>query len=429
MARKKLLARAAAADSGPGVGTPGVLAERRASERASIAERLSHTHRHLHTPMSADYWCSTQRLQWKYTRELLAAVRKQTAAVELRMAERGEISRAAVPYDTPTRIFLHLLVLKLGQRLGVRQVAVATANVYCTRFHTLTLIKETNPYLLVATCVYLACKIEECSQHIRTVVSEARGLWPDCIPNDATKVAEFEFYLIQELDGYLVLHHPYRLLVQMHRVLGTAKLRVDSGAGVASASATASASGAAEAAAAAAAAAVAATPASEPGIELLANSLQTCWSIINDLYITDLHLLYPPHIVAAAAVFMTTAFCGGGAGTSEDAVGSSGESAVDENGTNGPFPAFADLEDMLQFIALPVLVLETLVPKTTLPTTPTAALQADLRMDRLAKWMGATNINLAEVVDAVQELLALYASWERYDEGAVKRTLAAMLHD
>jgi hypothetical protein len=39
-------------------------------------------------------------------------------------------------------------------------------------------VRQTNPYLVLTTAFYLACKTEECPQHIRFVVGEARGLWP-----------------------------------------------------------------------------------------------------------------------------------------------------------------------------------------------------------------------------------------------------------
>ena len=70
-----------------------------------------------------------------------------------------------------------------------RQQAIATACVYVSRFYSksrllnvwrLTLraaIRETNPYLVVATCLYIACKMEECPSHIRTVVNEAKNEW------------------------------------------------------------------------------------------------------------------------------------------------------------------------------------------------------------------------------------------------------------
>lgn len=34
-------------------------------------------------------------------------------------------------------------------------------------------------------------------------------------PSDITKVAEMEFYLLEELDFHLIIYHPYRSLVQL----------------------------------------------------------------------------------------------------------------------------------------------------------------------------------------------------------------------
>lgn len=69
-------------------------------------------------------------------------------------------------------------LIKLGKRMNTRQQALATAQVYVKRFFTKVSIRRTNPYLLLTTAFYLACKTEECPQHIKYVVSEARGLWP-----------------------------------------------------------------------------------------------------------------------------------------------------------------------------------------------------------------------------------------------------------
>lgn len=62
--------------------------------------------------------------------------------------------------------------------MSVRQQALATAQVYIRRFYSKVAIRRTNPYLVLVTALYLACKMEECPQHIRVVVSEARQLWP-----------------------------------------------------------------------------------------------------------------------------------------------------------------------------------------------------------------------------------------------------------
>ena len=70
---------------------------------------------------------------------------------------------------------------KLGKRMNTRQQALATAQVYVRRFYTKVEVRHTNPYLVLATALYLACKMEECPQHIRAVTSEARAIWPGLI--------------------------------------------------------------------------------------------------------------------------------------------------------------------------------------------------------------------------------------------------------
>jgi cyclin C len=67
---------------------------------------------------------------------------------------------------------------KLAKRMSVRQQALATAQVYMRRFYIKREIRGTNPYLVLSTAFYLACKMEECPQHIRIVVGEARQFWP-----------------------------------------------------------------------------------------------------------------------------------------------------------------------------------------------------------------------------------------------------------
>lgn len=70
---------------------------------------------------------------------------------------------------------------KLGKKTSTRQQALASAQIYIKRFYTKNEIRHTNPYLVISTAFYLACKMEECPQHIRLVVGEARGLWPGMV--------------------------------------------------------------------------------------------------------------------------------------------------------------------------------------------------------------------------------------------------------
>ena len=192
--------------------------------------------------MSADFWSSSQRNRWQLTRHSLLESRRKLLLLEKKMIQNGFIKDYPnVEYDANTRIYLHncmsylyylwnelitnvvtnyiKVLIKLGRRLNVRQIALATAEIYMSRFLIKVLLKEINVYLLVTTCLYAACKIEECPQHIRLITSEARNLWPEYIPQDVTKLAEFEFYLIEEMDLFLILHHPYRSLLQIRDYL------------------------------------------------------------------------------------------------------------------------------------------------------------------------------------------------------------------
>lgn len=54
---------------------------------------------------------------------------------------------------------------------------MATAQVYVKRFYTKVEIRRTNPFLVITTALYLACKMEETPQHIRLINQEARSLW------------------------------------------------------------------------------------------------------------------------------------------------------------------------------------------------------------------------------------------------------------
>lgn len=139
--------------------------------------------------------------------------------------------------------------------MQARQQALATAQVYLKRFYIKVEIRRTNPYLVMATALYLACKTEECPQHIRQVVQEAKVLWPDTHCLEIARLGECEFFMISELSSQLIVHAPYRTLQTLQAELG-----------------------------------------------LTPDELTQAWSIVNDHYMTDLPLLYPPHVIAVTAI-------------------------------------------------------------------------------------------------------------------------------
>ena len=72
---------------------------------------------------------------------------------------------------------------------------------------------------------------------------------------DVSKLGEYEFKIISELDAQLIVHHPYRDLADIRESLS-----------------------------------------------LTQDEYALCWSVVNDHYLTLSPLLYPPKVIAAAAV-------------------------------------------------------------------------------------------------------------------------------
>ncbi|CAI7581129.1 RNA polymerase II holoenzyme cyclin-like subunit [Penicillium manginii] len=206
--------------------------------------------------MAANYWSSTQRGCWLFTREKLAESRDR-----LRDRDKVAHSQFPLPDQRLLNIYFNQQLIKLGKRMSTRQQAIATAQVYLKRFYFKNEIRYTNPYLVLTTAFYLACKMEECPQHIRFVVGEARGLWPEFITPDVAKLGECEFALISEMNSQLICHHPYRTLSELQTELS-----------------------------------------------LGSGEVALAWSVINDHYLTDLPLLNHPHIIAVMAIIVAVVF-------------------------------------------------------------------------------------------------------------------------
>ena len=69
------------------------------------------------------------------------------------------------------------VISKLGKKLQLRQRVIATATVFFRRFYLKNSYCETDPYIVISACCYLAAKAEESPVHIKNVVSEARTLF------------------------------------------------------------------------------------------------------------------------------------------------------------------------------------------------------------------------------------------------------------
>lgn len=134
------------------------------------------------------------------------------------------------------------MISKLGKRLSLRQRVIATATIFFRRFYIKNSYCETDPFIVISACCYVAAKAEESPVHIKNVVSESRQLFSrqsaasqvefprpsltKCdhleegygikhFPSDNSKLAEMEFYLVDDLECDLTIFHPYRTLMAL----------------------------------------------------------------------------------------------------------------------------------------------------------------------------------------------------------------------
>ncbi|KAK5115599.1 hypothetical protein LTR85_009770 [Meristemomyces frigidus] len=202
--------------------------------------------------MAANYWDSTQAKYWTFTKPELVSLRQGLAQQNIALHNKHPL-----PDQRHLSIYIQNQLAKLARRLNLRQQALATAQVYIKRFYLSVDIRKTNPYLIMATAAYLACKMEETPQHIRLMLGEAARQWPELGVTETSKIGECEFALISTLQSRLILHHPYRALGELQGVFG-----------------------------------------------LSTEETALAQSVINDCYNTDLPLMYPPHILAITAIFL-----------------------------------------------------------------------------------------------------------------------------
>ena len=89
-------------------------------------------------------------------------------------------------------MLLSLLVLsKLGNKLNLRQRVIATATIFFRRFYLKNSYCDTDPYLVLAACCYVASKAEEFPVQIKTIVNETRNILSKLFIEILSKVHTF----------------------------------------------------------------------------------------------------------------------------------------------------------------------------------------------------------------------------------------------
>lgn len=175
----------------------------------------------------------------------------------------------------------------------------------------------------------------------------------DFIVSDTAKLGECEFFLISEMNSQMIIHQPYRSLSELQSIFA-----------------------------------------------LTQDEMSLAWSIVNDHFLTDLPLLYPPHVIAITAIFLsvvlkpmqTSLYAAGTAATA--AAISNAAQAVSNSAGNGSLAGAAGGNNQQS------------------------------RVQKLVSSLAETNVDLEAIIDCTQEIVSLYEVWEQYNEKVCKEQIA-----
>ncbi|EIM20324.1 C/H/G cyclin [Wallemia mellicola CBS 633.66] len=95
---------------------------------------------------------------------------------------------------------------KFGKKVTNRQRVLSTASVYLKRFYLFNNYLETDLYLIIITCLYLSSKVEELPLSIKYITNEFNKQFKTTYK--IQDISKMEFNLINDLDYNLVVYHP-----------------------------------------------------------------------------------------------------------------------------------------------------------------------------------------------------------------------------
>ncbi|KAJ8527176.1 hypothetical protein K7X08_029653 [Anisodus acutangulus] len=197
--------------------------------------------------MAANFWISSQY------KELLDP--EEVDVVHQLDKERG------ITLDDFKLIKLHMsnYVARLAQNVKVRQRVVATAITYMRRVYVRRSMTEYDPRLVAPTCLYLASKAEESTVQARLLVFYIKKLYSDeKYKYEIKDILDMEMKVLEALNYYLVVYHPYRSLSPFLQDAG------------------------------------------------MNDVTQLTWGLINDTYKMDLILIHPPHLITLACIYIAS---------------------------------------------------------------------------------------------------------------------------
>jgi cyclin-C len=211
---------------------------------------------------------------------------------------------------------------------------------------------------------------------ILVVVADFLGL-------DTSKLGECEFFMISELNSQLIVHQPYRTLASV-----------------------------------------------QGDLSLTSEESALAWSVINDSYMTDLPLLYAPHVIAVTAILLalvckpSTTPSSSGSGNGQ---GSSANAPVISNST---MKQAANVLAQAQGQGTNGSAAATGGSGRTRNSSSAAAGagsgqkdRASSKIQRFASWLADSTIDIEAIVDTTQELISFYEFHEQYSDKVAREQI------
>lgn len=133
-------------------------------------------------------------------------------------------------------------------------------------------------------------------------------------------------------------------------------------------------------------------------LSLTSDEVALAWSVINDHFLTDLPLLYPPHVIAVMAIIVAVVF--------------KPSQAANFHGSAAPALAGAMRDGGATMLAA---------------LGDRSGTGPSIRIQKLVGWLAESEVDIPAVVECTQELVSLYEIWEHYSEKNCKELLTRMV--
>jgi cyclin-C len=170
----------------------------------------------------------------------------------------------------------------------------------------------------------------------------------DYFNTDTSKLGECEFFLISEMNSQMIIHQPYRSLLALQDNYFD-------------------------------------TP----------EEYTLAWSVINDHYMTDLPLLYPPHIIALTTILLVLVLQTSSNSSSVPLTPSNGGSSL-------AVAAQAALKSATQARGI--------------ASTEKGPVPSRTKIQRFSVWLSESTVDIEAMIDSIQEMISFYECQEQYNE-------------